>query len=124
MNTTIILMSSLLAGCAVQPRTVDHLAEEGGRRCIDRERVTAQRVERGQLIYQLSGGETVRNTLKGRCPPLERAIGVEIVQVDNAGPQLCRGDSVRIYDPVTVGAGGPGSALRCPLGNFETVSGR
>lgn len=113
---------ALLAGACNGPHAVrESTAAAGTRACIDLKQVTGRRVERGQLIYQLSSGETVRNDLGGHCPPLERAMGSEITQIENDSGQLCRGDGVRVYDPVTVGAGGPSSILRCQAAAFVTV---
>jgi hypothetical protein len=116
----------VLIACACSvPQSAHEPALVGGERsCIELNQIVGQRVERGQLIYQLTDGQTVRNRLEGTCPALERASGSEITQIDIQAPQLCRGDAVRVYDPVTIGAGGPQSVMRCRAGPFVPVAGR
>lgn len=121
----LVALLALLGSACQAPQAVRETGFDGGARsCIDLSQVTGQRVERGQLIYHLSNGKTLTNDLGGHCPPLLRATGSEIIQTEMIGSQLCRGDGIRVYDPATVGAGGPASVLRCPAGDFVSVTGR
>lgn len=114
-----------LTGCMAQGSAQQAQAlPEGALRCIDLGRVTARRVERGALVYELVGGVTYRNDLQGTCPSLQRATGNEVIQTENQGPQLCRDDRVRLYDAVEAQAVGATAFPQCRVGNFVPVAAR
>ena len=122
MKYLLTLLPLLGSACSAPQLVRESPLTAGSRACIDLTQVTGQLVERDGIIYHLSSGETFRNDLGGHCPPLENATGGEITQTENNGTQLCRGDSVRVYDPATVGAGGPGAVLRCQAAAFIPVT--
>jgi hypothetical protein len=124
--SAIVASSLLVAACAQQagaPAPVQALAA-GTLRCIPLNQIAGQRVERGGLIYELSGRGTYRNDLQGSCPSLDRANGSEIAQTEPHGADLCRNDTVRVYDPVEARATSPASFPRCRMGDFVPVTRR
>lgn len=124
MKTALMLIPCLLAGCFARvPADQGRVLANGALRCVDLGHVVARRVERGRIVMQLSSGTSYSNHLQGNCPALARATGGEIIETLNDG-QLCRGDALRIYDPVTVRVGGPAGVLRCRAGDFTPMAGR
>jgi hypothetical protein len=63
---------------------------------------------------------TYRNQLASVCRGLERLGTTAVIQIDNRGQgsRLCRGDRIRVYDPVEVKATGAGNVPTCLLGDF------
>jgi len=121
------LLSPILAvtACTAQaPLQQAQVLPEGALRCIDLGRVTARRIERGALVYELVGGITYRNDLGGTCPSLQRGTGSEVVQTESQGPQLCRDDRVRIYDAAEARGVGATAFPQCRVGNFVPLATR
>lgn len=125
MRAALLPLIVALTGCMAQaPVQQAQMLPEGALRCIDLGRVTARRVERGALVYELVGGATYRNDLQGTCPSLQRATGNEVIQTENHGPQLCRDDRVRLYDAVEARAVGATAFPQCRVGTFVPVAAR
>ena len=123
MKAALMLMPCLLVGCVARvPADQGRVLANGALRCVDLGQVVARRVERGQIVMQLSSGVSYSNHLEGNCAALNRATGGEIIQTLNDG-ELCRGDALRIYDPVTVRVGGPAGVQRCRAGDFTPIAG-
>jgi len=128
MRTLMMAAAPLIVlGCTAEaPETAatDALAA-GAVDCIDATRVAGRRAEGDHaLIFELSGGQTVRNDLPQACPGIARASNFGTLAIDPIEPRLCRGDFVRIYDPADLPVGGIKSVPRCRLGGFTPVAGR
>ena len=113
----------VLAGCdAQQPPAAVSAAAGSQVSCIDLTLVTARRAEPpSSIVFEVPGGIDYRNDLQSSCPGLERANGSSTIETETQGKQLCRDDTVRVYDPVEVQATGIGSVAKCRLGNFTIV---
>ena len=114
----------LLAGCTTEPREPlrPTPAARAPAECINLDQIVSRRPSGGRsILFETMGGRTYRNELPERCPGLERAGPSHIVEVEATGAQLCRGDRVRIYDPVEARNIGSGAFLQCQLGLFTPV---
>ena len=113
----------LLAACSTSPRVP---LPQGAtqQRCIALDQVAGRRAASGNsLEFELSDGSIFRNQLDGRCPGLERLGATATVSVASGGEggMLCRGDRVRIADPVEAQATGLRSYPNCILGDFTRL---
>ena len=90
--------------------------------CIDATRVAGRRAEGNRtLVFELNDGRTVRNDLPEACPGIARAASFGTLAIDPIESRMCRGDSVRIYDPADLPVGGIKAVPRCRLGAFTRV---
>lgn len=122
---TCVLPLFALAACAVG-RTHVWQAEVGITRCIPLDQVVGRRVVGSHLVFETTGPTDFRNDLIGGCPRLVRLRSSATVSIASGGDggQLCRGDRVRIADPVEAGATGLLNQPTCQLGDFRLVSRR
>ena len=91
--------------------------------CINLDQVISRRPAGAQaIVFEVTGGRRYRNDLPESCPSLERAGKAEIVQVEATGTRLCRGDRVRIYDPVEARNIGARAFPHCRLGTFTPIA--
>jgi len=121
-RTSLGLIALALAGCnAQQPPAPAAQAAGTQVNCIDISKVTARHAEPPSSIIFEAPGASYRNELASSCPGVEHANGSELIQTDSMGKQLCRDDTVRVYDPVEAQATGPRSFPECRLGAFTIV---
>jgi hypothetical protein len=93
--------------------------------CINLDEVVSRQAAGPQaILFRMTGGRSYRNDLAGSCPGLARSSALDVIQVETAGPQLCRDDSVRVYDPVQAKAVGAQAFAKCRLGAFTRVGNR
>lgn len=116
------LVAAMLGGCAAEPppRQLAAAAPE----CIALDQVIARRaVAPAAVEFEMIGGRIYRNQLASACPGLERLGDLAVVAITSGaeGSSLCRGDRVRIFDPVEARATGLQSYPECLLGDFVAV---
>lgn len=116
-----------VAGCAPAPGPELQAQASQSARCIPLQQVAGRRVlEDGSVLFESVGPFDYRNRLAGQCPGAVRISRSAVVSVVEPSPgnQLCRGDRIRITDPVETGAGGTISEPSCILTDFEVVARR
>lgn len=121
-----LLMSAFgLAACtAAPPPPLPAQAAAATTDCINSDQIVSRHVAgAGAVDFELLGGVTYRNQLAQVCPGMNRLGSSAVISVINRGQgsQLCRGDQIRIYDPVEVKATGAASGPTCVLGNFVAL---
>lgn len=121
-NADLFLSVALLAtGCAPEPREPESLtgAAAAPVECVNLDQIVSRRpAANGSILFEVAGGRIYRNELPGRCVGVERAGPSHIVEVEATGGQLCRGDRIRVYDPIEARNIGPGAFPQCRLGSF------
>ena len=120
-----IALALALTGCNAQQQPPTTAAPSAGAHvsCIDLTNVTSRYPQPpSSIVFEVPGGTNYRNDLESSCPGLERANGSTIIETESQGKQLCRDDTVRVYDPVEARATGSGSFAKCRLGNFTLVA--
>lgn len=119
------VLLALLAGCAVAPPAAQISEVAGsGQNCIALDQVVTRRVAAPAAIdFEMIGGTIYRNRLATACPGMERLGELAVVAVTSGGEgsRLCRGDRVRVFDPVEARATGIRSYPECVLGDFAEV---
>ncbi|TFI58966.1 hypothetical protein E2493_06830 [Sphingomonas parva] len=116
----------ILLGCtARQAETLATTSAADAQRidCIDATRIAGRRAQGNRaLVFELSDGTVVRNDLPDACQGLARASSFGTLAIDPIESRMCRGDSVRIYDPADLPVGGIKAVPRCRLGAFTRVA--
>jgi hypothetical protein len=123
---SIAVLALGMAACSAQHPPVQ-VAQAAGTQvsCIDLTRVIGRRAQPpSSLLFEMVGGATYRNDVGASCPGIERANGTELIQTESQGKQLCRDDSVRVYDAAEAKATGSRSFAKCRLRNFTLVAAR
>lgn len=113
------LVAATLGSCAVQPPAPNYAGAPS--RCISLNQVIARRpVAPAAIEFEMLRGRTLRNQLATVCPGIERLgdLGVIAITSGGEGGRLCRGDRVRIFDPIEARATGIQSYPECVLGDF------
>lgn len=123
MRETILFLSVaiLLTGCTAKPPEPGRAIRTAGApvECLNLDQIVSRRPSgEGSILFEMTGGRAYRNDLPGRCPGLKRAGPSHIVEVEATGGQLCRGDRVRVYDPIEARNIGRGAFPQCRLGPF------
>ncbi|HYE28409.1 MAG TPA: DUF6491 family protein [Allosphingosinicella sp.] len=116
-----LFVAVLLAGCTTEPQAPERLtrAARAPVECINLDQIVSRRPSGDRsILFEMTGGRVYRNALPGRCPGLERAGPSHIVEVEATGGQLCRGDRIRVYDPLEARNIGSGAFPQCRLGVF------
>lgn len=123
-GTTGLLLG--LVGCAI------HSPPPGGQataadavQCIALNQVAGRRVVDGtSVLFEMSGPVDYRNALGGNCPGLARLGSTATISIASGGEggRLCRGDRVRVVDPVETGRAGAVVAPTCVLDSFTPVA--
>jgi hypothetical protein len=126
MRETILFLSVavLLTGCTAEPPEPGKSIRTAGApvECLNLDRIVSRRPSgEGSILFETTGGRNYRNVLPGQCPGLERAGPGHIVEVEATGGQLCRGDRVRVYDPIEARNMGSGAFPQCRLGVFAPL---
>ena len=119
-----LILPLVLAGCATEPSDADTTSTlaAGQVSCIDVSRIAGRRAEGDRaLIFELNDGRTFRNDLAEACPGAARASSFGTLAIDPMESRMCRGDSVRVYDPADLPVGGIKGVPRCRLGAFTEV---
>lgn len=122
---TSFLLCATLAACAPAPPPVQALGQTA--RCIPSDQIISRRVAGAAAIdFEIVGGGVYRNSLASHCPGLERLGDLAVVAVTSGGEgsRLCRGDRVKVFDPVEAQATGLQSYPECLLGDFTRVAAR
>jgi hypothetical protein len=93
-------------------------------RCIRLDQVAGRRVEGPAVLFEMSGPMDYLNRLDGQCPGLSRLGATATVSVASGrgGGLLCRGDRIRVLDPVEARATGALSYPTCILANFVPLA--
>lgn len=87
--------------------------------CVNLDQVISRRPQKpNAIVFYLAGGKAYANHLPDHCPAIARAGEGDIVHIEATGSQLCRGDRVRIYDPVEAKNIGAQAFPHCRLGAF------
>jgi hypothetical protein len=123
----IACFSAALAGCAAAPEPQLQAQSTQAARCISLQQVAGRRVlSDGSVLFEGVGPFDFRNRLASQCPGAARIARSAVVSIvePTSGNQLCRGDRIRITDPVETGAAGTLREPSCILGDFEAVSRR
>ena len=94
----------------------------GTRQCIDMSRIQSQTAEGTDGIrFRMRGGVDYVSRVPG-CPGVERVGRFNALSLEpGTSSQLCRGDFVRPFDPMTLRTMGLQSFPRCVLGEFTPV---
>jgi hypothetical protein len=111
-------LAALISGCApASPTGEGALASElAGRaagspqRCVPNDRLQSLRVVDSRTVLYGSGSTLWVNHLLTECPGADR---FDILVVEASGSQFCRGDPIRLTDPITKRRGPV-----CGLGDF------
>ena len=114
-------LGAVLAGCAGPPlQTTQAAAGATGSRCIALNQIAGRRVVESSLLFEMIGAPNYRNDPIGPCPGLERLGSTATISIASGGEggQLCRGDRVRVADPVEARASGLLNQPTCRLGDF------
>ena len=118
-----LLLVATLAGCAAAPPA--RQAAGASVDCIEIDQIVTRRVAGpNALEFQMIGGRVLRNDLASACPGLQRLGDQAVVAVTSATGEsrLCRGDRVRVFDPVEAQATGLQSYPECLLGDFAETA--
>jgi hypothetical protein len=120
-----ILLSTILIGCTAEPpkqATADASAP-GGKSCISLDQIVGKHiVPPNAIMFEVVGPVNFRNELMDDCPGLTRLGSTAAVEYDNPLSKLvCKGDRVRIFDPIEARTGGIRASLVCRLGTFVPV---
>ena len=118
-----------LSACAPAAPVADTTMAAAGQsaRCIPLNQVAGRRVlPDGSLLFEAIGGVDYRNRLASQCPGAARIHRSAVISLvdPTSGIQLCRGDRVRVYDPVETKATAAANAPSCILADFEVVARR
>jgi hypothetical protein len=119
-----LIVPLFLTGCATEPDDAESTSAlaAGQVSCIDVSRIAGRRAEGDRaLIFELNDGRTFRNDLDEACPGAARASNFGTLAIDPMESRMCRGDSVRVYDPADLPVGGIKGVPRCRLGAFTEV---
>jgi hypothetical protein len=113
-----------LVGCAAAPGPQLQAQTNQSARCIPLQQVAGRRVlSDGSVLFESIGPFDFRNRLASQCPGaarISRSAVISIVEL-SSGNQLCKGDRIRITDPVETGAAGTLREPSCILADFEPV---
>lgn len=114
MKAAALLLPVLLAGCGAlgegPPRTeraqtrlaraLDGKVAGEPQRCISRFRRNDQEIiDRGTILYRNGRDLVYRNDPEGGCGGLDRSRTLVVTTIE--GGDLCRGDIIRVVDPVS-----------------------
>lgn len=119
-----ILVGATLAGCAVAPPPTRPMSGPAAN-CIALDQVITRRaVAAATIDFEMIGGKIYRNQLASACPGLARLGDLAVVALTSGGEggRLCRGDRVRVFDPVEARATGLQSYPECLLGDFVEIA--
>lgn len=117
------IVAPVLTGCAAAPMTQQPIS--AGAECIALNQVVGRRVAGPNAIeFEMVDGSVIRNDLASACPGLERLGGLATISISSGGEggRLCRGDRVRIFDPIEARATGLQSYPECLVGGFTQVA--
>lgn len=118
-------MMAVLASCAPVPAAeAGRPAEAGQLSCIQLSQVAGRRVVGGSaVLFEMTVPSNYVNRLQGQCPGVARLGSTATVSIASGGDggRLCRGDQIRILDPVEADATGLRSYPTCVLADFEPV---
>ncbi len=89
--------------------------------CIDSQHIDGQSADGDDAILFRVGPKTYRNRLASACPGLPRLNNFGGLATEPWGGQLCKGDSVRVFDRDSVRTVGIDAFPLCRLGWFEPV---
>lgn len=116
------LMGVTLSACAAAPPAQQ--LSGAAPNCIALDQVITRKVAGPAAIdFEMIGGNVYRNHLATVCPGIERLGDLAVVAITSGGEgsRLCRGDRVRVFDPVEARATGLQSYPECVLGEFTEV---
>jgi len=122
-SAALIIGTLVVASCAPAPATPS-LAGSQGVRCIALNQVAGRSVaDASSVRFEMNGPVDYTNRLQGQCPGLARLGSTAAISVATGGEggQLCRGDRIRVADPVETRATGYLNEPTCLLGDFLPV---
>ncbi|WP_205480317.1 hypothetical protein [Sphingomonas arenae] len=121
-SAAIALSGILLGACAPAPAPAgEQLAGNQAVRCISLNQVAGRSVvDASSVRFEMNGPVDYRNQLQGQCPGLTRLGSSATISVASGGEggRLCRGDRIRVADPVETRATGFLNEPTCLLGDF------
>jgi hypothetical protein len=124
-ETTLFLsLAIVLTGCTAEPPEPGKSIRTAGApiECLSLDQIVSRRPSgERSILFETTGGRAYRNDLPEQCPGLEHAGPSHIVEVEATGGQLCRGDRVRVYDPIEARNIGSGAFPQCRLGDFAPL---
>lgn len=119
------MMVAVLASCAAVPAPESRSSAEAGQvSCIQLSQVAGRRVvDASSVLFEMTGPANYVNRLQGQCPGLARLGTSATVSIASGGEggRLCRGDRIRVVDPVEASGTGLRSYPTCVLSDFEPV---
>jgi len=113
-----------VAGCSPVPQPVAQTASATTLRCLSLQQVAGRRVlPDGSLLFETVGPVNYRNRLVSQCPGAVRLGTSATVSIASGAEdgRLCRGDRVRIADPVETAGASLAAIPTCILADFEPV---
>ena len=113
-----------VASCTAAPPPQQAAAVPGARSCLSLDQVSGRyTAPPNSVIFETVGPVIYRNDLASRCPGIER-LGASAAIAFDTGPggQVCRGDRIRIFDPIESRATGIASNPACVLGDFIPIA--
>lgn len=122
--TAIFLGALTISGSWVEPALPLAKEAKATQRCILTDRIAGRRIaDKDSVYFEMSGKVDYTNRLQGGCPGLERIGKVASISIVRGGEggQLCRGDLIKVADPIEVQATGLQSIPNCRLGDFIAV---
>jgi len=128
-QTAIVSLGSMivavLASCAAVPELEGRpVAEAAQVRCVPLSQVAGRRVvDASSVLFEMTGPSNYMNRLQGQCPGLARLSTSATISIASGGKggRLCRGDRIRVADPVEANVTGLRSYPTCVLSDFEAV---
>jgi hypothetical protein len=116
--SAILIIALGLGGCAKAPAPTQAIASAG---CIPLAQVAGRRIAGPEAVeFEMSSGLIYRNQLQSQCPGMQRLGNAATIGVASAGEDglLCRGDRIRVSDPIETRATGALREPSCVLGDF------
>ena len=120
----ICLGALTISGSWVEPALPLAKEAKTTQRCILMDRIAGRRIaDKDSVYFEMSGKVDYTNRLQGGCPGLERIGEVATISVVRGGDggQLCKGDLIKVADPIEVQGIGFQGVPNCRLGDFTAV---
>ena len=120
----ICLVATMISGSWIDPGLTKAKDPAATQRCILMDRIAGRRIaDKDSVYFEMSGKFDYTNRLQGGCPGLERIGEVAAISIVRGGDggQLCRGDLIKVADPIEIQATGLQSIPSCRLGDFTPV---
>ena len=117
------MVSLAMTGCGNPPAPPGQVSAASSR-CIATSQIAGRRVVAPTTLqFEMIGPVDYINDVGAGCPATARLGSAATISIVSGGEggQLCRGDRVRIFDPVEAKATGLAAEPQCVLGNFTPI---